>query len=63
MGGVLAGEAAFAVGEPGDVDGRPAITVRSRLASAGAFALIKDVRDEMTTVIDLERGLPLSMRL
>src|SRR5690242_2862946 len=51
LGGVLAGEAALAVGELGDFGGRRAVVVKSRAATAGAAALIKKIVDEATTVI------------
>lgn len=60
MAGVLAGEASFTTGEPGVVDGRPAIAVSSRVGTAGAAALIKAIRDDATSVIDLETLRPLS---
>jgi hypothetical protein len=61
VGGILAGEAQLAVGQPGVVDGRRAITVRSRIATAGALALIKNVSDEATTVIAVDSATPISM--
>jgi Protein of unknown function (DUF3108) len=61
LGGILAGEAQLAVGQPGRVDGHRAITVRSRIATAGAVALFKAVSDEATTVIDLDRAAPIQM--
>jgi hypothetical protein len=61
VGGVLAGEAAIAVGTPGEVDGRRAVAVRSKLESAGAAALIKRVVDDATTVVDLANGHPISL--
>ena len=60
MAGVLAGEGAFTTGEPAVVDGHHAIAVSSRINTAGAFALIKDIRDEATSVIDLDTLLPMS---
>jgi hypothetical protein len=60
MAGVLAGEASFTTGVPGIVDGRRAIAISSRVGTAGAFALVKDIRDDATSVIDLDRLLPLS---
>lgn len=60
MAGVLAGEATFATGEPGLVDGRRAIAVSSRVGTAGAFALIKDIRDDATSIIDLASLRPIS---
>lgn len=57
--GVLAGQAQLAVGEPGVVDGRRTIAVSSIVRTAGAFALIKEVKDEVTSYIDLERLRPI----
>lgn len=59
--GVLAGEAQLAVGQPGEVDGRQVIVVKSRAATAGAAALVKQISDEATSVIDLESGRPISL--
>ncbi len=61
LAGVLAGEAQLAVGEIGDVDGRQAIVVRSRAATAGAAALVKKISDEAITTIDVETGHPLNL--
>jgi hypothetical protein len=61
LAGVLVGEAQLAVGEIGMVDGKKAIVVRSRAATAGAAALVKQLSDEATTVIDVETGHPLSV--
>jgi hypothetical protein len=61
LAGILAGEAQLAVGEIGEVDGRQAIVVRSRAATAGAAALIKKISDEATTVIDVTNGRPISV--
>jgi len=59
--GVLAGEAQLAVGQPGEVDGRKVIVVKSRASTAGAAALIKQISDEATSVIDVETGRPISL--
>lgn len=56
---VLAGEAQFVAGQPGTVDGRRAIAVTSIIKSAGAFALIKEVKDDVTSIIDLDRMRPI----
>jgi hypothetical protein len=56
--GVLVGEATLAAGDPGEIDGRPTIIVRSRVESAGVVALLKEVRDDVTSWIDLRSGLP-----
>jgi hypothetical protein len=61
LGGVLAGEAALAVGELGEVEGKQAVVVRSRAATAGAAALIKKISDEAMTVIDMDTGRPLQL--
>jgi hypothetical protein len=61
LGGVLAGEAALAVGELGDFDGKQAVVVKSRANTAGAAALLKRIVDEATTVIDMESGRPLQL--
>jgi hypothetical protein len=61
LGGVEAGEAAFAVGEQGVVDGKPALVVTSRIASAGLFKMVKDISDNLTSTIDLETGLPVTI--
>lgn len=61
LGGVLVGEAQLAVGEIGEVDGRRAIAVRSRAATAGAAALLRNIVDEATSVIDADTGRPISV--
>lgn len=61
LGGMLAGEAALAVGELGEFDGKKAVVVKSRANTAGAAALIKRIVDEATTVIDIESGRPLQL--
>ena len=59
--GVLAGEAALAVGDIGEFEGKRAVVVKSRANTAGAAALIKRITDEATTVIDLDSGRPLQL--
>jgi hypothetical protein len=61
LGGVLVGEAQLAVGDVGVVEGRRAIVVRSRAATAGAAALVRKIVDEATTVIDADTGRPISV--
>ncbi|MGE0872578.1 MAG: DUF3108 domain-containing protein [Kofleriaceae bacterium] len=61
LAGILAGEAQLAVGQVGDVDGRPAVVVKSRAATAGAAALVKHIVDEATSVIDVATGRPLTL--
>ncbi len=57
--GILGGEAAVAVGQAGRVDGKRVVIVRSRVESAGVVAMFRQVRDEETTWIHLDTGLPL----
>jgi hypothetical protein len=57
--GVTVGRVQVAVGQPGWVDGKRAIVVRSRGTSAGFLSLIKNLKWELTTTLDLETGLPL----
>jgi hypothetical protein len=61
LGGVLVGEAQLAVGDVGMVDGRRALVVKSRAATAGAAALVRNIVDEATTVMDADTGRPLSV--
>lgn len=61
LGGVLVGEAQLAVGEIGVVDGKRAIVVKSRAATAGVAAIIQTMVDESTTVIDVDSGHPLQV--
>jgi hypothetical protein len=55
--GVIGGSAVIAVGQPGYMDGRAAIIVRSSVRSAGVVAAIKEVRDEVVTWVDVETGI------
>lgn len=59
LGGMLAGEAALAVGEIGEFEGRRAVVIKSRAHTAGAAALIKRIIDEATTVLDVDTGRPI----
>jgi len=61
LGGVLAGEAALAVGALGEFEGKKAVVVKSRANTAGAAALIKRIVDEATTIIDMDSGRPLQL--
>jgi hypothetical protein len=58
--GILGGEAAVAVGQAGRLDGKRAVIVSSRVESAGVVAMFRQVRDEVTTSVHLDTGLPLS---
>jgi hypothetical protein len=61
LGGILVGEAEFAVGQPGAVDDHRALAVHSLIATAGAAAFVKKVSDDAVTMIDMSTGLPLTM--
>lgn len=61
LAGVLVGEAQLAVGEIGTAFGKRAIVVKSRAATAGAAAMVKQISDESTTVIDVDTGQPLKV--
>ncbi len=57
--GIFGGEAVMAMGEPGYIDGRHVLLVRSQTATAGVVKLIKEVRDDITTWIDIDSSLPI----
>jgi hypothetical protein len=57
--GILGGEATVAVGQPGVIEGKNVVIVRSRVESAGVVSVIREVRDDVTTWIDLETGRPI----
>jgi hypothetical protein len=59
LAGVLAGEAQLSVGKPGDLDGRRAVAVSSVVRTAGAVAMIRQVKDEVTSFVDLDQLRPL----
>ncbi len=60
--GVLAGEATFATVALEEDGAARTATLSSSIRSAGALALIKDVRDEATTVLDVGALVPVSTR-
>lgn len=57
--GVTVGRAVLAAGEPGTRSGRPVLVVRSEVASAGLAKLVKTIRDDVKTWIDLGTGNPI----
>ncbi len=61
LGGLAVGEAALAVGLRGDLEGRPAITVVSKIGTTGAARLLRAIDDESTTIIDATSGKPLRL--
>lgn len=60
LAGMVVGQAQLAVGEPGMVDGRPALAVSSRVSAAGVASLVMNVEDDASTIIDLTTWRPLS---
>lgn len=61
LAGVSVGEAALAVGELGELEGKRAITVRSKIGTTGAVRLVRAIDDESTTVVDAQTGAPLRL--
>lgn len=59
--GITVGRVQTAVGQPGTIDGRQAIIVKSRAVGEGVIAIAADYRAELTSTLDLERGIPMSM--
>lgn len=57
--GLAGGSAQLVVGEPGVVDGRRAIIVRSISQTEGLVAVFKHLRDELTTVVAVDSGAPI----
>src|SRR3954467_11457374 len=57
--GVTVGEVQTAIGQPGIVDGRRAIIIRSRGKTDGILQLFGDITWELTSTIDLARGQPI----
>lgn len=61
-GGILTGRAVLAVGEPGQVDGRSILIVRSQFETAGAAKLVTAIRDNIDTRLDWNTGVPVEHR-
>lgn len=51
--GIVGGHVQLAIGDPGVIDGRQVLIVRSRARTTGVAAMIRKVRDEVTTWVDL----------
>jgi hypothetical protein len=58
--GVLVGRVQLAAGQPGLLDGRHSLVVRSLVTSDGALAIAKPGQMELFTWIDLDRQQPLA---
>lgn len=59
---VPVGEAALAVGQPGVLNGRPTLIVRSELKTAGLGKVFKVIRDDVTSWLDTARGRTVRQR-
>jgi hypothetical protein len=57
--GITVGHIAVAVGDAGWVDGRRAVIVRTQAGGSGVLAMVGELRAEITTTLDLARGLPI----
>ena len=58
--GVLVGRVQLAVGQPGELEGKEALVIRSLATSDGALAVAKRGQMELVTWIDLALQLPLA---
>ncbi len=57
--GVGGGVAVLMVGQPGRVDGRPLLIVRSRVETTGLARVIREVSDDVLTWVGLDSSLPI----
>jgi len=62
LAGIEGGEAVIASGQPGVMDGRRVVVMRSRVETSGLAKAIKEVRDDVTTWIDASSGHPVYQR-
>lgn len=60
--GITVGRVQTAVGQPGTIDGRSAVIVKSRATAEGMIAVFTEYLGELTTTLDLEAGVPIDMR-
>ena len=60
--GIVGGTATLAYGQPGQLEGRNAIVMRSHVQSLGVANLVKKVRDDITTWVDASTSLPIRTR-
>ncbi len=57
--GVELGEAAFAVGQPGELDGAPAIVIASRADATGLVSFVRELGAEGESTLDAATGYPI----
>jgi hypothetical protein len=60
--GIKLGRAHLAAGDPGDIDGKQIIIVRSQIEGSGAVSIFKKVRDDVTSWVSVETGLPIYLK-
>jgi hypothetical protein len=58
MHGIAGAESVLVVGEPGEIEGRRAIIVKSRALTTGLVQIVSEVKEENTTWIDLVDNRP-----
>jgi hypothetical protein len=58
--GLAGGSTQIIAGEPGVENGRRALVIRSITTTEGIVAVFKRMREELTTVIDIDSGAPIS---
>ena len=54
--GIEAGRARFAAGIPSEADGT--VTLQAQAESSGMAAVVKDVRDDAVSIVDVKTGVP-----
>lgn len=59
--GVVGGEALTRMGDKGDIDGRDGIVIHSSVETVGLVAFIKQIRDDVTTWVDINTGHPFGL--
>ncbi len=57
--GITVGRSVLVVGEPGTVDGRRVVIVRSEIETVGVGKLVKVVRDDTRSWLEVATGLPI----
>ncbi len=57
--GLAGGRTQLVVGQPGTLEGRKAIIIRSETRGDGLLAVFRHMRDELTTIVDLDDGAPI----
>lgn len=60
--GIVVGRMRVAIGEPGWTEGKRSIIVRTRGETDGVLTMLGKLAYELSTTIDLDRGLPIASR-